>query len=34
MSKKTRQRLVQAFAIVAIIGMIVSSFAGSLVYLF
>lgn len=33
MTKKTRQRIVQAFAITFIIGMIASSFAGSLLAL-
>ena len=34
MSKKVRQRLVQAFAIVAIIGLLLSSLASGLSYLF
>lgn len=33
MKKKTRQRIVQIFAIVAIIGMVVSTVAGGLLYL-
>ena len=33
MSKKTKTRLIQIFAILAIIGMVVSTFAGGLLVL-
>jgi hypothetical protein len=33
MSKKTRQRITQIFAILAILGIVLSSLAGGLMYL-
>ena len=33
MKKATRKRIVQIFVIIAILGMVVSSFAGGLLYL-
>lgn len=34
MTKKTKERIIQIFAIVSILGMIVSSFASSFFFLF
>jgi hypothetical protein len=34
MNRKTRQRVIQAFAIIAIIGMVFSSMASAFFYLF
>lgn len=34
MKKNVKKKLLQAFVIIAILGMVVSSFAGGLLYLF
>lgn len=34
MKKATKQKLLQIFVVLAILGMVVSSFAGGLLYLF